>query len=123
MNRSFAPAIYRGVAAITREPNGRLAIGGKGEPVEWSVEMRRFDESQTLDRLAEAGRIDDFSPRLGRAVAGAHRLAPSVANGHFTEALSDIIAQNEADLTAEPELFSLEQVRASARQRAMRSIA
>ena len=55
MNRSFAPAIYRGVAAITREPNGRLAIGGRGEPVEWSVEMRRFDESQTLDRLADAG--------------------------------------------------------------------
>lgn len=113
MNRSFAPAIYRGVAAITREPNGRLAIGGRGEPVEWSVEMRRFDESQTLDRLADAGQIDDsLADALGRAVAGAHRLAPSVANGHFTEVLSEIIAQNEADLTAEPELFSLEQVRA-----------
>ena len=113
VNRSFAPAIYRGVAAITREPNGRLAIGGRGEPVEWSVEMRRFDESQTLDRLADAGRIDDsLADALGRAVAGAHRLAPSVANGHFTEVLSEIIAQNEADLTAEPELFSLEQARA-----------
>jgi len=113
VNRSFAPAIYRGVAAITREPNGRLAIGGRGEPVEWSVEMRRFDESQTLDRLADAGQIDDsLADALGRAVAGAHRLAPSVANGHFTEVLSEIIAQNEADLTAEPELFSLEQVRA-----------
>ena len=113
VNRSFAPAIYRGVAAITREPNGRLAIGGKGEPVEWSVEMRRFDESQTLDRLADAGQIDEsLADALGRAVAGAHRLAPSVANGHFPEVLSEIIAQNEADLTAEPELFSLEQVRA-----------
>ena len=113
VNRSFAPAIYRGVAAITREPNGRLAIGGRGEPVEWSVEMRRFDESQTLDRLADAGQIDDsLADALGRAVAGAHRLAPSVANGHFTDVLSQIIAQNEADLTAEPELFSLEQVRA-----------
>ena len=75
--------------------------------------MRRFDESQTLDRLADAGQIDDsLADALGRAVAGAHRLAPSVANGHFTEVLSEIIAQNEADLTAEPDLFSLEQVRA-----------
>jgi aminoglycoside phosphotransferase family enzyme/predicted kinase len=113
LNRSFAPAIYRGVAAITREPNGHLAIGGKGEPVEWSVEMRRFDESQTLDRLADAGQIDEsLADALGRAVAGAHRLAPSVASGHFTDVLSEIIAQNEADLTAEPDLFSLEQVRA-----------
>ena len=39
-------------------------------------------------------------------------LAPSVATGHFAEVLSEIIAQNEADLTAEPDLFSLEQVRA-----------
>jgi len=52
VNRTFAPTIYRGVVAITREANGSLAIGGKGEPVEWAVEMRRFDETRTLDHLA-----------------------------------------------------------------------
>ena len=52
VNRAFAPAIYRGVLPITRDAAGRLAIAGKGEPVEWAVEMRRFDESQTLDRIA-----------------------------------------------------------------------
>ncbi len=66
VNRAYAPAIYRGVVAITREQNGRLAIGGRGEPVEWSVEMRRFDEVQTLDRLAEAGEIDEFARRSAR---------------------------------------------------------
>ena len=34
--------------------DGALAIGGAGEPVEWAVEMRRFDETQTLDHLAAA---------------------------------------------------------------------
>src|ERR1700675_1090435 len=29
VNRALAPAIYRGVVPIAREPNGRLAIGGK----------------------------------------------------------------------------------------------
>jgi len=53
VNRAFAPAIYRGAVPITRDSAGRLAVSGKGEPVEWAVEMRRFDESQTLDRLAE----------------------------------------------------------------------
>jgi aminoglycoside phosphotransferase family enzyme/cytidylate kinase len=115
VNRAFAPAIYRGVVPITRDSAGRLAIGGKGEPVEWAVEMRRFDESQTLDRLAESGRIDAaLADRLGRTVAAAHRVAPTVTNAHFTETLADIIAQNEIELAAEPELFSLEDLRALA---------
>ena len=58
VNRPFAPAIYRGVVAITRENDGSLAIGGKGSAVEWAVDMRRFDENQTLDHLAERGEIE-----------------------------------------------------------------
>ena len=101
VNRSFAPAIYRGVAAITREPNGRLAIGGRGEPVEWSVEMRRFDESQTLDHLAEVGKIDEaLADELGHAVAVVHRVVPTATDAHFIEALADIIAQNEAEFAS-----------------------
>jgi len=115
VNRAFAPAIYRGAVPITRDSAGRLAVSGKGEPVEWAVEMRRFDENQTLDRLAEAGRIDEaLADRLGRAVAAAHRVAPTVTNAHFTETLAGIIAQNETELAAEPDLFSLEDLRALA---------
>ncbi len=73
VNRPYAPELYRGVVAITREADGRLAIGGKGEPVEWAVEMRRFDETQTLDHLADAGRIDmALADAIGRAIAAAH---------------------------------------------------
>jgi uncharacterized protein len=115
VNRAFAPAIYRGEVPITREPNGQLAIGGKGEPVEWAVEMRRFDESQTLDNLAEAGRIDEgLADALGRAVAAAHRMAPTTADAQFAETLAKIIAQNEAELASEPDLFSLQELRALA---------
>lgn len=115
VNRAFAPAIYRRVVPITRDGAGRLAVGGKGEPVEWAVEMRRFDESQTLDRLAEIGRIDEtLVDRLGRTIVAAHRVAPTVTNAHFTDALTDIIAQNETELAAEPDLFSLDDLRALA---------
>src|SRR5882762_8969466 len=41
VNRAFAPAIYRRVVAVTREADGGLALGGRGKPVEWAVEMRR----------------------------------------------------------------------------------
>ncbi len=57
VNLPYAPQIYRGVVAITREAGGKLAIGGSGTPIEWAVEMRRFDETRTLDHLA--GDIDD----------------------------------------------------------------
>src|SRR5579862_2196577 len=57
VNRRLAPELYRGVVAITRETDGRLAIGGDGEPVEWAVDMVRFDENHTLDHLANE--IDD----------------------------------------------------------------
>jgi aminoglycoside phosphotransferase family enzyme/predicted kinase len=106
VNHPYAPAIYRRAVAITRADDGTLAIGGKGEPVEWAVEMRRFDETQTLDHLAESRRIDDvLADALGRAVARAHAAAPIAKAADFTHALSEIIAQNDVELRAAPELF------------------
>ena len=34
VNRPYAPEIYRGVVPITREADGRLALDGRGTPVE-----------------------------------------------------------------------------------------
>jgi aminoglycoside phosphotransferase family enzyme len=111
VNKPFAPAIYRGVAAITRAPDGRLALGGKGAAVEWAVEMRRFDEDATLDHLAERGAIDEaLADKLGRAVAKAHAAAPAAQDAGFADTLREIIAQNAAELAAEPNLFPHEQV-------------
>jgi hypothetical protein len=106
VNQPFAPAIYRGVVAITRELGGALAIGGDGEPVEWAVEMRRFDETQTLDHLAAQGRIDGaLADALGRAVARAHAAAPVDTVAGFADALNEVIAQNDEELRASPNLF------------------
>src|SRR5271167_928438 len=43
VNAPYAPEIYHGVVPITREANGKFAISGPGAPVEWAVDMRRFD--------------------------------------------------------------------------------
>jgi hypothetical protein len=106
VNRAYAPSIYRGVVAITQGSDGTLAIGGEGEPVEWAVEMRRFDETQTLDHLADRGRIDDvLADALGRAVATAHELAPVIKTAGFIDKLAEIITQNDAELHTSPDLF------------------
>ncbi len=113
VNRAFAPAVYRGVVAITRAPGGGFAIGGEGTAVEWAVAMRRFDETKTFDHLAERGEIDAaLADALGRAVAKAHGLAPVATDFDFAAALTEIIAQNDAELAAEPALFPPQQVAA-----------
>src|SRR5665647_1052585 len=68
INRQFAPQIYRRVVPITRGDDGSLDIDGKGTPVEFAVEMTRFDERQTIDHLAESGPLD---PDLVAAIAEA----------------------------------------------------
>src|ERR1700730_1964295 len=56
INRPFAPQIYRRVVPITLNDDGSLDLDGDGTPVEFAVEMIRFDENQTFDHLAEPGR-------------------------------------------------------------------
>ena len=107
VNRPFAPELYLRVVAITRAPDGTLTITGDGVPVEWAVEMRRFDENATLDHLAAAGRIDAaLADTLGRSVAAAHASAPQVEAEPWIAALGDYIEQNDEACRALPALFS-----------------
>ena len=76
LNRRTAPALYHGVVAVTREADGSLALGGKGPPVDWVIEMERFDQEALFDRLAVNGRLDvELMPPLAAAIAGFHGAA------------------------------------------------
>ena len=106
VNRPFAPDIYRRVIPITREADGRLALDGKGTVVEWAVEMRRFDEKQTLDHLAARREIDDgLAGALGHAVAKAHEAASVIAAEPWIAALASFLDQNAVAFREMPELF------------------
>jgi aminoglycoside phosphotransferase family enzyme/predicted kinase len=73
LNRPAAPSLYVRVAAVTRDADGRLHLDGPGSPVEWLLEMTRFDNDQLCDRLAERGALPlDAMPALARAVAALH---------------------------------------------------
>jgi aminoglycoside phosphotransferase family enzyme len=93
VNQPLAPNLYRGVVAITRANDGRLAIGGDGEPVEWAVDMVRFDENRTLDHLANEI-DDDLADALGRAVAAAHDKAPIVDAEPWIKAVGAYIEEH-----------------------------
>jgi len=103
VNRTFAADIYRGVVAITREADGRLALGGEGKPVEWAVDMRRFDEEATLDRLADRKGIDlAVAGALAHVVAAAHAKAPVAYAAPWIAALATYLDQNTAAFAEAP---------------------
>jgi aminoglycoside phosphotransferase family enzyme/predicted kinase len=104
-NRPFAPELYDKVIPIVRR-NDALALGGDGEVVEWALKMHRFDEDETLDRLADAGRIDTpLIEALAREVAAAHARAPEVDASPWIAALGDYIEQNDTALRDRADLF------------------
>lgn len=73
INRRTAPTLYKGVVAVTRGADGRLAVGGTGEPVEWLVEMARFEEATRFDRLASQDALGRHTIEdLADAVAAFH---------------------------------------------------
>jgi aminoglycoside phosphotransferase family enzyme/predicted kinase len=111
VNQPFAPQLYRGVVPITRAADGRLALGGQGTPVEWAVDMHRFDENRTLDLLADRGEIDAaLADRLARAVTAAHARAPEVDAAPWLDALKAFLDQNEAAFRDYPDLFAASDV-------------
>jgi aminoglycoside phosphotransferase family enzyme/predicted kinase len=76
LNRRTAPTLYRGVVAVTREPDGSLALGGTGTPVDWVVEMERFDQEALFDRLAARARLGlGLMPLLAASIARFHQAA------------------------------------------------
>jgi aminoglycoside phosphotransferase family enzyme/predicted kinase len=120
LNRRTAPDLYRRVAAITREADGGLALDGVGQPVEWAVVMRRFDQDGLFDRLAARGALT--AEQVRDAVVAAARLhreaeivrdPPSDAVGG-TAAYGGVIAEIADELAERPDLIAPDELRACA---------
>jgi len=50
LNRRLAPDVYLGVLPLTVDKEGRLALAGAGNVVDWLVEMRRLPDERMLDQ-------------------------------------------------------------------------
>jgi len=96
INRPHAPQIYRQVVPITLEENGHLAIGGRGQPVEWALEMARFDEEQTLDKIALAGPIaSELAIEIADAIVRSHGSAER-STARWMDSIPTLITRNTA---------------------------
>lgn len=101
INRPLAPQIYHRVVAITEEPDGSVTVDGRGRPIEYAVDMSRFDENRTLDHLAKAGPLDaNLATAIAEAIAASHAAAPPADGKAWTSSIPALIDGNSDGLRA-----------------------
>ncbi len=101
LNRRTAPGLYLGVRAISRDKTGALQWGEDGTVLDWVVEMRRFEESDLFDRMAQAGRLDaGLMRKLADAIAAFHAQAEPTPRFGSAAAMRTIIDDNHRYLEA-----------------------
>jgi hypothetical protein len=79
LNRRLAPDIYLEALRITGTPDAPR-LGGEGEPIEWAVKMRRFDEGLLLSAHPELwtrALIERLGGEFARFHAGAEVSPPN----------------------------------------------
>ena len=95
LNWRTAPQLYLEVIPVTLGNDGKIHLGGPGRAVEWVVVMRRFEQADLFDRMAEEGRLLlALMPRLARTIAAFHQsanrfLAPQESVSAFRAVLKD----------------------------------
>ncbi|MFZ0693468.1 MAG: AAA family ATPase [Alphaproteobacteria bacterium] len=95
INRRTAPELYERVAAVTREQTGALALDGLGQPIEYLVVMKRFDQNRLFDHLAEMGELsDEMMSELADAVARFHRSAAPRFDRGGCEGMETVVSMN-----------------------------
>ncbi len=58
LNQKLAPGVYLGVVPLVRGQDGKLAIEGKGSPVEWLLVMRRLGHDRLLNNAIVRGELE-----------------------------------------------------------------
>lgn len=97
LNAKTAPGLYLGVRLITREVDGTLVLDGTGELTDAVIEMKRFDQSTLLDRMALAGALTPaLMTETARMIAHFHRGAPIVDTGGGAMNLAGVLDINKA---------------------------
>jgi uncharacterized protein len=90
VNRELAPGIYVGVRAIVRTETGFafIPLEGAQDALEYAVEMRSFEEADTLAGLIAATALtSEHLDAVASRLAEFHRTAPVVAGGGAVQEL------------------------------------
>jgi aminoglycoside phosphotransferase family enzyme/predicted kinase len=97
LNRRTAPQLYLEVRAISRLPDGVLVWGRpeSGEPLDFVVVMRRFDQPDLLENVARAGGLSSsLVTALTAHIAAFHEKAEKRLDRGGAAAMTGLLATN-----------------------------
>lgn len=116
LNRRTAPDLYLALHAITRDAEGGLALDGPGEPIDWVLEMHRFDDGALLSELAER---HAFAPGLLQdltdSIVAFHSTAEIVRLPDGYERFAAVVDLNVKSLASHGDLLGQQDVDAVSR--------
>ncbi|WP_425450300.1 AAA family ATPase [Virgifigura deserti] len=99
LNRRTAPALYLGLKSLNRSAGGTLAFDGDGPAVDFVVVMRRFDQADLFDRLAERGALTPpLMLELAETIARFHADSPPILDIGGSDGLAEVLASNGQNL-------------------------
>lgn len=79
LNRRTAPGLYLAVIPVTGSRTAPL-LGGQVAPIDYALQMRRFDQNALADRMAGRGALGDAQiDALAAAIAEFHARIPSAS--------------------------------------------
>jgi aminoglycoside phosphotransferase family enzyme/predicted kinase len=108
LNRQTAPQLYIGAAAICRDRAGLLNLESRGEPVEWAVRMRRFDQEDLLEAIASRGALtDDLVRALATHIADYHGKIRKALDLDFASTMRRTAVELIDGFALQPKLFAL----------------
>lgn len=98
LNRRTAPELYLRLRSIGRKPDGTLGFDS-GEPVDWILEMRRFDQACLLSAVAARGALTvPVIHDLADAIAAFHAEAQPTPGHGGAAAVRAIIDENHESM-------------------------
>lgn len=101
LNRRLAPSVYLGVLPICYDSSG-WRLGGDGDPVEYTLVMRRLPERRMLPFLLESGQLTpQMMAALAEVLGPFHAQAETVRNieaTRYPQAVKTQWNENLADL-------------------------
>ncbi|MGH9833388.1 MAG: phosphotransferase [Blastocatellia bacterium] len=105
LNRRLAPEVYLGIAPLILDQQGKMRLGGEGEPIDWLVVMRRLPADRLLDRAIADQTVSESDARqAGLRLAKFYRQAQPVAitASEYRQRLAADVRANRQEL-AKPE--------------------
>jgi uncharacterized protein len=94
LNSPAAPAIYRDVVGIVRQPDGTMGFG-EGDPIDYVLRMARVPHRDFLDVIASEDRLTaDLLDALGDAVSAYHAARPPLYGRDNVELMRRLTAGN-----------------------------